>query len=34
VEVKPPGSAKDVFFDARASYSVNRVKSLMSTIEY
>lgn len=34
VELKPPGSAKEVFFDTRASYSSNRVKAQQSTFLY
>lgn len=30
LEPKPQGSAKDVFFDARSSYSLNRVRALTS----
>ena len=31
LELKSPGSAKDVFMDARSSYSYNRVRALMSS---
>ena len=33
-ESKPPGSPKDVFFDARSSYSLNRVRALMSSTTF